>query len=474
MFLQQLSSLSNTMVFKAVLGWLLLSNANAANWALMAAGSNSYNNYRHQADLCHAYQILVSKGFSKDRIITMSYDDIAHNKANPFPGKIFNTPSPTEPGVDVYNGCNLDYTGKHVTAENFAALLAGTATQGGNGRTLDTGPDDHLTVLYFDHGAPGLIEFPGGDAMHALEFVSILKAMHSNNRYGKMVIYIEACNSGSMLENLPTDINIYGVTAVSADYPSLGTYCGYDAVIDSTPIGSCLGDLFAVYWMKFVQSGDGSASLNSFFRSVYDDVASYAALHYGHELNEQYGDLSIGDLTIADFFYGDSQSDVELAAPFSAPWIAPTEVFAAPRLAMDRHQFEYSEASAMPTFHGEEHWRRMLAATHALQSLLDQQKQTQQLFWDLVNVAIPLNVTRRYEIWTTASKPLNARCEMQTHRALLDVCDADVSTSYGLQFHQVVVNLCAEKAVWDGNPDQGVAAVNLVCQQERGHDGLIV
>merc|ERR1719265_2911814 len=108
-----------------------------------------------------------------------------------------------------------------------------------------------------------------------------------------MAIYIEACNSGSMLEDLPTNLNIYGVTAVSADYPSLGTYCGYDAVIDSTSIGSCLGDLFAVYWMKFVQSGDGTATLGELFDSVYDDVASYAALHYGHELNQQYGDLTM-------------------------------------------------------------------------------------------------------------------------------------------------------------------------------------
>ena len=41
----------------------------------------------------------------------MAYDDIAYNKENPFPGKIFNKPN----GPDVYKNCKLDYTGKAVT-----------------------------------------------------------------------------------------------------------------------------------------------------------------------------------------------------------------------------------------------------------------------------------------------------------------------------------------------------------------------
>lgn len=464
---------------RGVLGSLLISQANAAHWALLAAGSNTYNNYRHQADLCHAYQILVSKGFNKDHIITMAYDDIANNELNPFPGEIFNTPSPDAPGVDVYAGCNLDYTGDDVTAANFQNLLLGTSNiTGGNGRTLNTGPDDHLTVLYFDHGAPGLIQFPNGDAMHAAELQAVLKSMHETNRYGKMVIYIEACNSGSMLQDTPTDINVYGVTAVPPDYPSLGTYCGYDAVINGTSIGSCLGDLFAVFYMKFITEGDGTRTLGTFFTSVFEDVASYAALHYGRELNQQYGDLSIADLTVADFFYGESQEAIRLARPFDTPWVAPKTVFAAPRLAMDHQQWEYTEASAQPTFHGENHWRRMLTATDNLQALLHQQKQTQQLFWDLVMIAVPRDYDHRFAIWTHTAKPENARCELQVRKALFDQCPAHgwlVASSYALQFHQVIVNLCADNQLgWGANPGHGIHAAHEACHRQPGRDGLIV
>jgi len=244
-------------------------------------------------------------------------------------------------------------------------------------------------------------------------------------------------------------------------------------------VGNCRMCLipFSAFWMKFISSGDGTHSLNEFFENVFDDVASYAALHYGHELNQQYGDLSMGDLKVSEFFYGHSQSDIKLATPFESPWVQPTQVFAAPRLAMDRHQLAYTEASARPTFHGEEQWRLLLNATNDLQNLLTQQKETQQLHWDLVNLAIPQNKTKRYQMWTTSVRPLRPQCELDVHRALIEFCDnkVDVSTSYALQFHQVVVNLCADdELLWGSRPGLGVNTAKRACAGVDEQEGLIV
>jgi len=463
------------MVFRVLVGSFLISSADALNWALLVSGSNTYNNYRHQADLCHSYQVLVSKGFSKDRIVVMAYDDIAGHEDNPFPGKMFNSPDPEGPGVDVYAGCNIDYKGDDVTAANFVGLLQGNGTVGGNGRTLDIGSDDDLTLLYFDHGAPGLIQFPTGDVLHSAEFQSTLQGMYNEKRYGRMVIYMESCNSGSMLEGLPADINIYGVTAVGPDFPSLGTYCKpqSDGVVNGTYVGSCLGDVFAVLWMKSVSEGDGSLTLNQFFQNVYEDVASYAALNYGHELNQQYGDLSMGELTVGDFFYGDSQ----LAASFSVPFHTPDEVFSVPRLSMDRRQFGYNEESARPLFRGVEGWRRMLKATQYLQDLLLQQRETQRVYWFLVESAYPTDEAQQYETWTTVSKPQNPQCELVVHRALVNYCagKVDVTTAYSLQFHQVVVNLCNSKDLdWADKPDSGAGTARLACSSAGESDILVV
>ena len=60
--------------------------------AILIAGSSGYYNYRHQADTCHAFQILKNLGMPLDQIITFVFDDIAHHQDNPYPGQIFNRP----------------------------------------------------------------------------------------------------------------------------------------------------------------------------------------------------------------------------------------------------------------------------------------------------------------------------------------------------------------------------------------------
>ncbi|KAL1435455.1 hypothetical protein MTO96_000130 [Rhipicephalus appendiculatus] len=59
-------------------------------WALLVAGSNGYGNYRHQADVCHAYHLLRRHGIPDNRIVVMMYDDIAYAEENPTPGVVVN------------------------------------------------------------------------------------------------------------------------------------------------------------------------------------------------------------------------------------------------------------------------------------------------------------------------------------------------------------------------------------------------
>ena len=74
------------------------------HWAVIVSGSTGYENYRHQADACHAYQIMRRNGIPANQIIHMAADDIAHHPRNPFPGQLFNKPT-NGPGWDVYAGC---------------------------------------------------------------------------------------------------------------------------------------------------------------------------------------------------------------------------------------------------------------------------------------------------------------------------------------------------------------------------------
>merc|ERR1711970_1095978 len=179
-------------------------------WVLLVAGSNGWFNYRHQADVCHAYQIVHAHGVPDDHIIVMMYDDIAYNKENPTPGKVINKPN----GTDVYHGVPKDYICNNVRPDVFLKVLQGEHVDGssGSGKTLKSGPNDNVFVYFTDHGAKGLVAF-GQDILKATELNLAIKKMYTEKKYKKMVFYVEACESGSMFKGLldPT-MNVFATT----------------------------------------------------------------------------------------------------------------------------------------------------------------------------------------------------------------------------------------------------------------------
>jgi len=86
-------------------------------------------------------------------------------------------------------------------------------------------------LAFFDHGASGLIAFPSS-YMYANDLLDAFKAMHDGGKYKKAAYYLEACESGSMFVDLPTNINFYAVSASNPTESSWGTYCPPDDVVD--------------------------------------------------------------------------------------------------------------------------------------------------------------------------------------------------------------------------------------------------
>lgn len=231
----------------------IVSLASATQWAVLVAGSSGFWNYRHQADICHAYVTLLSKGLNAENIIVFLYDDIARSSNNPFPGKMFNKPGS---GRDIYANCKIDYKGADVTPANFLKVIKGDATgiSGiGTGRVLRSTKSDRVFLNFADHGAVGLIAFPS-KYLYANDLIAALEYMNQNNMYNELVFYLEACESGSMFQNLPTNTRIFATSAASASESSWGTYCSPDDVVDGKSIGSCLGDLYSVIWMEDTDS----------------------------------------------------------------------------------------------------------------------------------------------------------------------------------------------------------------------------
>lgn len=203
-------------------------------------------NYRHQADICHAYQVLHQHGIPDDHIIVFMYNDIAFNPENPFPGNIINQPN----GSNVYPGVPHDYVRGNVTVHNFLNVLKGN--QSGvtvpGGKVLNTGPHDDVFIYLTDHGMAGAFGFPT-ELLSVRQLIDTLGWMWKNNRYRSLVFYMEACESGSMFANQTyqnlslAEMYIYAVTAST---PAESSYACYwdDARM------TYLADVYSAMWMQ--------------------------------------------------------------------------------------------------------------------------------------------------------------------------------------------------------------------------------
>ena len=189
-----------------------------------------------------------------------------------------------------FQGTLKDYTGEDVTPENFLNILSGKASamKGiGSGKVIASGPNDHVFVNFVDHGAPGLIAFPD-TVLYANQLINTINSMHADNKYAKMVIYLEACEAGSMFEGiLNASINVYAATAANADESSYACY--YDE-----KRGTYLGDVFSVNWM---QNSDGSNIERETLETQFDDVRNETTTSHV----TQYGDLTWTSTDVGQF-----------------------------------------------------------------------------------------------------------------------------------------------------------------------------
>jgi legumain len=164
-----------------------------------------------------------------------------------------------------------------VTPENFLAVIKGDASavaSAGNGKVLKTNANSKVFINFADHGAPGLIAFPSS-YLYADDFNTALNYMHDNAMYKEMVVYIEACESGSMFENILSDkLNIYATTAANSKESSWGTYCPPDDSVNGVHLGTCLGDLYSVNWMEDSDKNDATKeTLAVQFQTVKTETA---------------------------------------------------------------------------------------------------------------------------------------------------------------------------------------------------------
>ncbi|XP_053094880.1 legumain-like [Pangasianodon hypophthalmus] len=221
-------------------------------WVLLAAGSKGWENYRHQANVCHAYQVIQQSGVPDEQIVVMTYDDIANNKENPVCGNIISIPN----GPNVYPGVPKDYTGEEVSAENFLAVLRGDSAavkKTGPKKVIRSDKNDSIFIYLSDHGAHGIFGFPHS-TLYAHDLINTVNTMSGSGQFSKMVIYMESCHAGSMLDKL-SDRNVYSVGSCSPDEYAYAWFWDKER-------NTYLADVFTTYWLHHTETEN--LSLTSF------------------------------------------------------------------------------------------------------------------------------------------------------------------------------------------------------------------
>lgn len=467
------------------------------HWAVLVAGSNTYANYRHQADVCHAYQTLLKKGVPAENIITMAYDDIANDSQNPFPGQIFNKPTEDgTPGADVYAGCKLDYTGAAVTPKNFVKVLTGgdsidsvedlqdktcnrfsngtkvtcpttgsccctkpkflfgcdewsccgateqcmpaekgnTCKKVESGKVLKSTNTSKVFVNFVDHGGVGIIAFPGSaPLMHSTELVAALQKMHDKGMYKELVFYMEACESGSMFQDLPADISIYATTAANAKESSWGTYCPPKDKVNGKSLNTCLGDLYSVKWMEDSDLNLAGETLEAQFQKMIKQV------NKSHPL--EFGDKQIASEPLVNF-----QGDASRRAPL--PLAAPAAAYA-PSEESNVESRSIELQHALATFLKSDSEADAAALMHLVQDRVDSAKR----FGAISRAVAGEDVSTR-----PLPSPIDMQCHYAGHAAYVSAC---AGWTVGAMKHSATLaKLCAHTA---GDAKPIVAAIRNAC-----------
>lgn len=283
---------------KVVFLFILVSTVYADQWAIIVAGSQSWFNYRHQADACHAYQIHKAHGIPEDHIILFSYDDVATIVYNPFKGQLYNQPGDDPPNV--YDGCKVTFSSANCNSKVYMAVLTGDQelldelVHREGYPVLKSNENDTIFMSFFDHGGPYTIAFPTvDDELTADDLLKTFKTMKEKKMYKKIVYYMEACYSGSMFQDLPEDMNIYAVTAANEKESSWGYYCEDSDKIKGVHINPCLGDLFSITWMEDTDLNKKDET----FANQWDEIIKRTTLSHP----QQFGDKNMLNESIWDY-----------------------------------------------------------------------------------------------------------------------------------------------------------------------------
>ncbi len=268
-------------------------------WALIAATSHGFDNYRHQADALAYYQLLRGAGVPDDRIVLVLAGGLADNEQNLETGVVRNEPG----GDNLMTDAEVDYALADVEAEDLLDILAGKKSES-LPAVIEAGKDSDVFVFLVGHGgSPGLAvggetAADGAGVGKQVDFLTpdglagTITEMATAEAYRRMLIVLESCHAG-----------VFGGPLEEAKPPRVAMMTG--ATVFETSIAGnydpalkiWLADVFAYELLGVAQKpGAKKLTLSEAYAEVYELVpASHARLFN----TTRFGD--VGEIVLWDF-----------------------------------------------------------------------------------------------------------------------------------------------------------------------------
>ncbi|MCH5216137.1 MAG: ABC transporter substrate-binding protein [Muribaculaceae bacterium] len=245
------------------------------NWALLVATSREWTNYRHQADVLAIYQQLRAAGYPDDRIILIAEDDIAYNPSNIEPGVV----RVSLGGVNVYENVSIDYKLSELSSDDFLAILKGES----NSRlpeVIDSNESENIFIYWSGHGVPGGMCWDDNDyGITGDQLSDALNDMYNQNRYRKLLMMVEACYSGGVLQQCEGMPGMLFITAANADETS-------KADVFNAEMRVWMSNRFTSTFIEQITQNRAISMRDIYYRLFINTVGShvmvYNAVNYGN------------------------------------------------------------------------------------------------------------------------------------------------------------------------------------------------
>ena len=252
------------------------------NWALLVASSKEWANYRHQADVLAIYQQLKQAGYTDDRIILIAEDDIADNVSNPNKGVV----QVTIGGNNVYEQVEIDYHMSELQAKDILAILSGEKSE----RlpvVIESTANDNVFVFWSGHGVPGALCW-NDDAYGIMgdQLDETFRRMREKRSYRKLLMMVEACFSGGVMEQCRNIPGMLFVTAANGDETS-------KADVFNGEMKVWMSNRFTSTFIEQITENKNIALRDLYYRLFINTVGSHVMVYNA----ENYGNLYSADMS---------------------------------------------------------------------------------------------------------------------------------------------------------------------------------